>query len=144
MPSLEVYSVWQPPRSPGSAWVILILIDIDRLLKSSGLSRLELSYARQHLFPEELERAHGALWIFSSGTLKGEVDHPSAHFIAAALDLLHDRSGLPTKFVGRAPSRRAGLGTPAMLRESSFMRASRTLGRMGSRHVRRHHDRRWR
>src|SRR5262249_10989025 len=36
MPSLEAYSVWQPLRSPGSAWAILIRIDFDRLLKSSG------------------------------------------------------------------------------------------------------------
>jgi hypothetical protein len=57
MPSLETYSMWQPLRSPGSAWAILIFIDIDRLLKSSGLSCLELSYARQHLFRKELEGA---------------------------------------------------------------------------------------
>ena len=91
MPSLEAYSVWQPLRSPGSAWAILILIDIDRLLKSSGLSRLELSYARQHLFPKELECAQSALRIFSTRTLEGEIDHPSANLIAALLDLLHDR-----------------------------------------------------
>ena len=91
MPSLEAYSVWQPLHSPGSAWAILILIDIDRLLKSVGLSRLEVSYARQHLFPKELECAQSALRIFSTRTLKGEVDYPSAHFIAALLDLLHNR-----------------------------------------------------
>jgi hypothetical protein len=91
MPALEAYSVWQPLHSPGSAWAILILIDIDRLLKSAGLSRLDLSYARQHLFRKELEGAQRALWLFRTGTLKGQVDHPSAHFLVALLDLLHDR-----------------------------------------------------
>ena len=52
---------------------------------------LDLAYARQHLFPEEFERAQDALRIISGGTLKGQVDHPSAHCIAALLDLLHDR-----------------------------------------------------
>src|SRR5262245_45590034 len=91
MPSLEVYSVWQRLYSPGSARPILILIEVDKLLKSSGLSRLDLAYARQHLFRKELECTQSALRIFSARTLKGEVNHPSAHFIAALLDLLHDR-----------------------------------------------------
>jgi hypothetical protein len=36
---------------------MLSLIDINRLLKSTSLSRLQLAYARQHLFGKELERA---------------------------------------------------------------------------------------
>src|SRR5262247_3030156 len=64
---------------------------MDRLLKSAGLSRLDLSYARQHLFRKELECAQSALLLFRARTLKGEVDHPSANLIVALLDLLHDR-----------------------------------------------------
>jgi hypothetical protein len=57
MPALEAYSVWQSLRSSGSTWTMLSLIDINRLLKSTSLSRLELAYARQHLFRKKLERA---------------------------------------------------------------------------------------
>src|SRR5438094_7668564 len=54
-------------------------------------SRLEISNTRQHLFRKELECAQRALRLFGTRTLKGQVDHPSAHFLAALLDLLHDR-----------------------------------------------------
>jgi hypothetical protein len=60
-------------------------------LKSAGLLRLDLAYARQHLFRKELECAQSALRIVSTCTLKGEVDHSSANLIATLLDLLHDR-----------------------------------------------------
>ena len=70
---------------------MLILIDIDKLLKSVDLLRLNLAYARQHLFRKKLEGTQSALRIVSTRTLKGEVDHASANLIVAMLDLLHDR-----------------------------------------------------
>jgi hypothetical protein len=57
MPALEAYSLWQSLRSSGSTWAMLSLTDINRLLQSTSLSRLELAYARQYLFRKELERA---------------------------------------------------------------------------------------
>jgi hypothetical protein len=38
-------------------YAMLSLININRLLKSTSLSRLQLAYARQHLFRKEFERA---------------------------------------------------------------------------------------
>jgi len=79
---------------------------------------LDLAYARQDLFPEELERAYDTLRIFSGRTLKGEVDHPSAHFLAALMDLLHDhlrtanerrRQGAIPKGWPRNPCKVAGI-----------------------------------
>src|SRR5882724_10279043 len=66
------------------------ILSLMQDFKERGWSRLDLAYTRQDLFPEEFERAQDALRIVSGSTLKGEVDHASAHFITALLDLLHD------------------------------------------------------
>src|SRR5215470_15280662 len=59
--------------------------------KQARTLRLELSYTRQHLFRKELKRAQSALRLLRARTLKGEVNHSSSYFIAALLDLLHNR-----------------------------------------------------
>jgi len=66
------------------------ILSLMQDFKERGWSRLDLAYARQDLFSEQLKCAHDALRIVSGSTLKGEVDHASAHFITALLDLLHD------------------------------------------------------
>src|SRR5437016_356481 len=76
---------------PFPAWMSASILSLRQDFKERGWSRLDLTDAWQDLFPKEFERAQDALRIVSGSTLKGEVDHASAHFITALLDLLHDR-----------------------------------------------------
>ena len=52
-------------------------------------------------FPKELECAPEALRVFSGRPLKGEVDDPSADFLAAPLHLLHDRIWTADEYRGQ-------------------------------------------
>jgi len=63
-----------------------------------------------------------------TGRVQRQVETPGPDHVAAAAHLLDHRVGLPTNVVGKAPLTIGARASPAMLRESSVIIASRTPG----------------
>src|SRR6202022_4986054 len=61
-------------------------------------SRSHFANARQHLLPEEFERAHQKAQITGTGDLEHQVDDASPDLIATTFDLFDDHIGLSEEF----------------------------------------------